>query len=81
MFSHAELYSSAYIKEQFFADLNLFGTFQIHRMYRSTGASLAKAQQEFTTEFFRNQHVRSAASNVAAAAVQSQLSQNQAPRY
>lgn len=52
---------------------------QIHRMYRSTGASFAKAQAEFTTEFLRNQHVRSAASNVAAAAVQSQFSQNQNP--
>ncbi|XP_022914959.1 secretory carrier-associated membrane protein 1 [Onthophagus taurus] len=50
---------------------------KIHRMYRSTGASFAKAQQEFTTEFFRNQHVRNAASNMAAAAVQSQFSNNQ----
>ncbi|CAH1377778.1 hypothetical protein MTP99_019192 [Tenebrio molitor] len=55
---------------------DLFLITKIHRMYRSTGASLAKAQQEFTTEFLRNQHVRSAASNVAAAAVQSQFSQN-----
>lgn len=45
-------------------------------MYRSSGASMAKAQQEFTTEFLRNQHVRSAAGNVAAAAVQSQFNQN-----
>lgn len=44
-------------------------------MYRSTGASFAKAQAEFTTEFLSNQHVRDAASNVAAAAVQSQFSQ------
>lgn len=45
-------------------------------MYRSTGASLAKAQEEFTSEFLRNEHVRGAASNVAAAAVQSQFNQN-----
>ncbi|CAH1153518.1 unnamed protein product [Phaedon cochleariae] len=66
------------------AAADLFLISKIHRMYRSTGASMAKAQQEFTTEFFRNQHVRSAASNIAASAVQSQMSQNQnqnAPRY
>lgn len=64
------------------AAADLFLISKIHRMYRSTGASLAKAQQEFTTEFFRNQHVRNAASNVATAAVQSQFNQNnQAPRY
>lgn len=49
---------------------------QIHRMYRSTGASMTKARQEFTDVVLRNQHVRSAASNVAAAAVQSQFSQS-----
>lgn len=45
-------------------------------MYRSTGASFAKAQAEFTTEFLKNQHVRGAATNVAAAAVQSQFNSN-----
>ncbi|KAF5294726.1 hypothetical protein FQA39_LY00210 [Lamprigera yunnana] len=55
---------------------DLFLISKIHRMYRSTGASFAKAQAEFTTEFLRNQHVRSAASNVAAAAVQSQMNSN-----
>ncbi|CAH1103083.1 unnamed protein product [Psylliodes chrysocephalus] len=65
------------------AAADLFLISKIHHMYRSTGASMAKAQQEFTTEFFRNQHVRTAASNVAAAAVQSQLNQNNQsnPRY
>ncbi|XP_019866362.1 secretory carrier-associated membrane protein 1 isoform X2 [Aethina tumida] len=60
----------------FAAMADLFLISKIHRMYRSTGASFSKAQQEFTTEFLRNQHVRSAASNVAAAAVQSQFNQN-----
>lgn len=64
------------------AAADLFLISKIHRMYRSTGASFTKAQQEFTSEFFKNQHVRNAASNVAAAAVQSQFNQNnQAPRY
>ncbi|KAF5306016.1 hypothetical protein FQR65_LT07509 [Abscondita terminalis] len=58
------------------AAVDLFLISKIHRMYRSTGASFAKAQAEFTTEFLRNQHVRSAASNVAAAAVQSQFNSN-----
>lgn len=52
---------------------------QIHRMYRSTGASMAKAQAEFTSEILGNQHVRDVASNVASAAVASQFSQNQTP--
>ncbi|KAJ8955370.1 hypothetical protein NQ318_003467 [Aromia moschata] len=59
------------------AAADLFLISKIHNMYRSTGASMAKAQQEFTTEFLRNQHVRSAASNVPAAAVQSQFNQTQ----
>jgi len=47
---------------------------KIHRIYRSTGASFAKAQQEFTTEFLRNEHVQNAASNAAAATVRAQMS-------
>ncbi|KAM3965547.1 secretory carrier membrane protein [Aphomia sociella] len=46
---------------------------KVHRIYRSTGASLAKAQAEFTTEILRNQHVQTAASNAAAAAVNAQI--------
>nr|XP_037874322.1 secretory carrier-associated membrane protein 5 isoform X1 [Bombyx mori] len=46
---------------------------KVHRIYRSTGASLAKAQAEFTTEILRNQHVQTAASDAAAAAVNAQL--------
>ncbi|CAH1974477.1 unnamed protein product [Acanthoscelides obtectus] len=57
------------------ADLILIS--KIHRMYRSTGASLAKAQQEFTTQVLGNQYVRNAATNIATEAVQSQFNQNQ----
>ncbi|CAH2254347.1 secretory carrier-associated membrane protein 5A isoform X2 [Pararge aegeria] len=46
---------------------------KVHRIYRSTGASIAKAQEEFTTEFMRNQHVQTAASSAAAAAVNAQI--------
>ncbi|CAG9760417.1 unnamed protein product [Ceutorhynchus assimilis] len=60
----------------FAAAADLFMITKIHRMYRSTGASMDKARQEFTDVVLRNQHVRSAASNVAAAAVQSTLNQN-----
>lgn len=49
---------------------------KIHRIYRSTGASFAKAQQEFTTEFLRNEHVQNAASNAAAATIRAQMSSN-----
>ncbi|XP_060516100.1 secretory carrier-associated membrane protein 1 isoform X2 [Cylas formicarius] len=63
----------------FAALADLFLITKIHRIYRSSGASMAKAQQEFAEVVLRNQHVRSAASNVAAAAVQSQFSQNNTP--
>lgn len=53
---------------------------KIHRIYRSTGASFAKAQQEFTSEILRNEHVRNAAGSAVSAAVQAQFQQNQAPR-
>ncbi|XP_045775813.1 secretory carrier-associated membrane protein 1 isoform X2 [Maniola jurtina] len=46
---------------------------KVHRIYRSTGASIAKAQAEFTTEILRNQHVQTAASSAAAAAVNAQI--------
>ncbi|XP_065166319.1 secretory carrier-associated membrane protein 1 isoform X2 [Atheta coriaria] len=61
------------------AAADLFLISKIHRMYRSTGASMAKAQAEFTSEILGNQHVRDVASNVASAAVASQFSQNQTP--
>ncbi|KAF3425886.1 hypothetical protein E2986_01398 [Frieseomelitta varia] len=55
---------------------------KIHKIYRSSDASVSKAQQEFATTFLRNEHVQSAASNVAATAVRAQMANaaNQ-PRY
>lgn len=60
-----------------FMDLLLLS--KIHRIYRSTGASFAKAQQEFTSEFLRNEHVRNAAGSAVSAAVQAQFQQPQQP--
>lgn len=51
--------------------------FKVHSIYRSSGASFEKAQQEFTKEFLGNQHVRNAASNVAAATIRAQMGGNQ----
>lgn len=55
---------------------------KIHRIYRTSDASVSKAQQEFATTFLRNEHVQTAASNVAANAIRTQMSNaaNQ-PRY
>lgn len=47
---------------------------KVHRIYRNTGASFAKAQQEFTTGVLRHEHVQNAAANVASAAVRQQMS-------
>ncbi|XP_043284469.1 secretory carrier-associated membrane protein 5B [Venturia canescens] len=54
---------------------------KIHRMYRTSTASVSKAQQEFATTFLRNEHVQNAAGNVAASAVRSQMANANQPRY
>jgi len=58
---------------------------KIHGYYRATGASMSKAQSEFTTNMFQNEAVRNAAASAAAAGVrqgfQQQTGQQQAPRY
>jgi len=46
---------------------------KIHRLYRSTGASLAKAQAEFTTGVMQNETVRQAAAEAARESVRSQF--------
>jgi len=60
---------------------------KIHGLYRASGASIAKAQQEFTTNVLSNEGVRQAAAQAATAGVrntfagQNQQQQNQGPRY
>ena len=41
--------------------ISAFEYLQIHKLYRSTGASMAKAQAEFTTGVMKNETVRQAA--------------------
>lgn len=52
-----------------------FDCLQVHKIYRSTGASFAKAQQEFSTGVMRNEHVQSAAANAASGAAKGMASQ------
>lgn len=62
---------------------------KIHGYYRATGATIAKAQAEFTTNILSNEQVRNAAAQAAAAGVRQGFQQNggaggqqqQAPRY
>ncbi|CAD7087640.1 unnamed protein product [Hermetia illucens] len=42
---------------------------KIHSIYRSTGASFAKAQAEFTTGFMQNRHVRETAASAFSSAM------------
>merc|ERR1712062_689078 len=46
---------------------------RVHKMYRSTGAPMAKAQQEFTTGVMSNETVRQAATDAAAASMRAQF--------
>merc|ERR1719435_125972 len=50
---------------------------KIHGYYRATGASLSKAQAEFTTNVLSNEGVRSAAAQAAAAGVRQGFQQQQ----
>ncbi|XP_060576911.1 secretory carrier-associated membrane protein 1-like isoform X5 [Ruditapes philippinarum] len=43
---------------------------KVHRIYRSTGASFAKAQQEFATGVMKNEAVQSGVANAASSAAQ-----------
>ncbi|XP_069957293.1 secretory carrier-associated membrane protein 5A isoform X4 [Cherax quadricarinatus] len=46
---------------------------KVHRIYRSTGASFAKAQAEFSQGVMRNEHVQNVTANAASAAVRNQF--------
>jgi hypothetical protein len=50
---------------------------KIHGLYRATGASLSKAQQEFTSTVLSNEGVRNAAAQAAAAGVRNTFSGQQ----
>lgn len=63
---------------------------KIHGLYRATGATLAKAQMEFTSNVLSNEGVRNAAAEAAASSMRSayggggqnqQQQQNAGPRY
>jgi len=57
---------------------------RVHRVYRSTGASFAKAQQEFASGVMRNEHAQGAATNIASEAIRNQFNSGNntnAPRY
>jgi len=70
------------------ADFYLLVT--IHKLYRSSGASMAKAQAEFTSGVMQNEQVQAAAAAAARETVRSQFNQaasgggggnSAAPRY
>ena len=62
--------------KQYHNNKTQFYLFQIHRLYRSTGASIAKAQAEFTSGVMSNETVRQAAADAARESVRSQFAEN-----
>jgi len=58
------------------AAVNIIILLKVHRIYRSTGASFAKAQAEFSQGVLSNRSVQQTVGNVAASAARSTFEQN-----
>jgi len=52
---------------------------RVHRIYRSSGASITKAKEEFTTGVMSNKNVQSFAADAATAAARNAMSNTAAP--
>lgn len=58
-----------------FTYMYMYCYFQVHKIYRSTGASFDKAKQEFSTGVMKNEAVQNVAANAAQGAVKGMASQ------
>ncbi|CAB1331873.1 unnamed protein product [Coregonus sp. 'balchen'] len=56
------------------------GSAVVHNMYRGTGGSMSKAQEEWTTGAWKNPHVQQAAQQAAVGVAQGAMQQQQ-PQY
>jgi len=57
----------------FCALMDLFMLIRVHKVYRSSGASFAKAQQEFASGVMRSEQVQGAAAAAASEAIRQQF--------
>lgn len=60
-----------------------FSLTQVHNLYRGSGGSMSKAQEEWTTGAWKNPHVQQAAQQAAMGAAQGAVQQqySAAPTY